>query len=30
VKTEGEHKTVVTPERLLELIKGIKAEGLPV
>ena len=27
VKTEGEHKTVVTPERLLELIKRVKGEG---
>ena len=30
VKTEGEHKTVVTPERLLELIKTVMAEGSPV
>jgi methanogen homocitrate synthase len=27
VKTEGEHKTVVTPERLLELIKRVQGEG---
>ncbi len=30
VKTEGEHKTIVTPERLLELIKTVMAEGSPV
>jgi methanogen homocitrate synthase len=27
VKTEGEHKMVVSPERLLEIIKDINAEG---
>jgi methanogen homocitrate synthase len=27
VKTEGEHKTVVTPERLLDLIKRVQGEG---
>jgi len=29
VKTEGEHKTVVTPERLLELITGVRTEVSP-
>ena len=28
VKTEGEHKTVVTPERLLELIKEYQGRGV--